>query len=187
MISIDKFGRRSNKRFSTEIRSPPAHGFMLTRDGNYDMENKRLSNLNNPFDSNDAATKKYVDENLKESIPSEKPLLEIKSELENQDARILNIEERQFRDLSTFNNDFLSNITQVLNTFENKIYSQQKEFKKLLKDSLMEDLNNKVRDVSYLIGNVQKIYDDLIKVVPVDVLKKMYTDSIVVVPKKQNE
>ena len=43
-------------------RGPPGVGFELTDDGNYDIDGKRLTDLSNPVDGTDAATKAYVDE-----------------------------------------------------------------------------------------------------------------------------
>ena len=45
------------------LQGAPGVGFNLTADGNYDMVNKKLTNVGNPTSNTDAATKKYVDEN----------------------------------------------------------------------------------------------------------------------------
>ena len=49
--------------FSRGIQGAPGVGFSLTADGNYDMNNKKLTNVGAPSANTDAATKKYVDEN----------------------------------------------------------------------------------------------------------------------------
>ena len=42
----------------------PGIGFNLTDDGNFDLDSKRLTDVADPIDDQDAATKKYVgDEN----------------------------------------------------------------------------------------------------------------------------
>ena len=41
----------------------PGIGFKLTDDGNFDIDEKRLTDLGDPIDDGDATTKKYVDEN----------------------------------------------------------------------------------------------------------------------------
>jgi len=40
---------------------PPGIGFHLTYDGNFDLNGKRLTDVAEPNDSTDAATKNYVD------------------------------------------------------------------------------------------------------------------------------
>ena len=47
-------------------------GFNLTSDGDYDMVNKKLRNVGAPNSNNDAATKKYVDDNSSGSLLSSK-------------------------------------------------------------------------------------------------------------------
>ena len=47
----------------------PGVGFRLTDDGNFDIDNKRLTNVSQPTDGSDATTKAYVDsENAKQDI-----------------------------------------------------------------------------------------------------------------------
>ena len=49
--------------FAKGIQGAPGVGFSLTANGNYDINKKRLTNVGAPSDNNDAATKKYVDDN----------------------------------------------------------------------------------------------------------------------------
>ena len=49
--------------FSRGIQGAPGVGFNLTLSGDYDMINKKLRNVGAPSVNNDAATKKYVDDN----------------------------------------------------------------------------------------------------------------------------
>ena len=42
----------------------PGIGFNLTNDGNFDIDSKRLTEVADPIDKNDAATKVYVDDNI---------------------------------------------------------------------------------------------------------------------------
>ena len=47
----------------------PGIGYDLTDDGNFDLDSKRLTDMTDPVDDQDAATKKYVDdENAKQDI-----------------------------------------------------------------------------------------------------------------------
>ena len=47
--------------FARGLQGAPGVGFNLTSDGNYDMNGKKLTNVGNPTDDKDAASKKYVD------------------------------------------------------------------------------------------------------------------------------
>jgi len=50
----------------------PGIGFNLTDDGNFDLDRKRLTDVANPVDNEDAATKGYVDgENAREDTPTD--------------------------------------------------------------------------------------------------------------------
>jgi hypothetical protein len=63
--TIDKFGRLKTNRF-LKSRGPPGEGFKLTVDKNYDIQGKRLCNLGQPSDLNDAVTRSYVDKKFKD-------------------------------------------------------------------------------------------------------------------------
>lgn len=55
MSSIDKFGRRGQQRTKKILlRGPPGVGFAITKDGHFDIQNKRLQNIANPVDGADA-------------------------------------------------------------------------------------------------------------------------------------
>lgn len=66
-MSIDKFGK-SNKAPIDSRRGPPGVGFVLTPEGDYDIQNHFLKNLKSPADNQDAATKQYVDESVDKSL-----------------------------------------------------------------------------------------------------------------------
>ena len=67
-MSVDKFGRYRGKR--APARGRPGVGFILTANGNFNIQNKRLTNVASPNDAADVATKVYVDklhtDNLRE-------------------------------------------------------------------------------------------------------------------------
>ena len=77
--------------FSKGIPGAPGVGFRLTADGNYDIADKRLTNVGNPTQDKDAATKKYVDDNAS-SGGSSSSSLTINSNIDMKDRyRILNL------------------------------------------------------------------------------------------------
>lgn len=69
-MSLDKFGRRSEafkrrQQFSIPYSKP---ALPHTQDGNIDVEHLKICNLNLPTEKSDAATKDYVDSQLKENF-----------------------------------------------------------------------------------------------------------------------
>ena len=54
----------SNTGATQGQRGPPGVGFKLTSDGNYDVDNKKLTNVATPTSNADAATKKYTDDHI---------------------------------------------------------------------------------------------------------------------------
>lgn len=61
-MSIDVFGRHlgSNKI----VKGPPGIGFNLTKQGDFDLENKKLCNIANPVDDKDAVNFKTLQDKL---------------------------------------------------------------------------------------------------------------------------
>ena len=75
--------------FARGLQGAPGVGFNLTADGNYDMVGKKLTNVGNPTDDKDAASKKYVDDN---SGGGKTSSLTIDSNIDMKDTfRILNL------------------------------------------------------------------------------------------------
>ena len=50
----------------------PGIGFNLTDDGNIDLDSKRLTDVADPVDDQDAATKKYVDDHISSGAVNKK-------------------------------------------------------------------------------------------------------------------
>lgn len=63
--NIDKFGRHISN-FNREAQVTGSNLFPLTDDGQYDVEDKRLCNVQLPVDNTDGANKAYVDKTLEE-------------------------------------------------------------------------------------------------------------------------
>ena len=57
--TIDKFGRRRRQKLTTRRHS--CVGFKLSPDGSYDLQNKRLSNVEEPSGETDVVTRSYID------------------------------------------------------------------------------------------------------------------------------
>ena len=79
----------SGQQYARGIQGAPEVGFNLTADGNYDMVNKKLTNVGAPTSNTDAATKKYVDDNSSGGTSSS---LTIDSNIDMKDTyRIFNL------------------------------------------------------------------------------------------------
>ena len=75
--------------FAKGVQGAPGVGFNLTSDGNYDMVGKKLTNVGNPTDDKDAASKKYVDTH---SGGGKTSLITVDSNIDMKDTfRILNL------------------------------------------------------------------------------------------------
>lgn len=62
-MGIDKFGRAiSSEGAQPSHSSPLTFGYVLTSDGNIDVQKKRICNLAKPLNPEDAVTKEFVDE-----------------------------------------------------------------------------------------------------------------------------
>ena len=67
-MSVDVFGRQLEKSGTVSNRGPPGVGFKITAEGQYDMDNKRLVNLSDPVDQNDAATVKIMQNAIQQEV-----------------------------------------------------------------------------------------------------------------------
>ena len=80
----------SNHPFARGIQGAPGVGFSFTKDGNYNMLSKKLTNVGSPTANADAATKKYVDDNS--SGRPKTSLLTVDSNIDMKDRfRIINL------------------------------------------------------------------------------------------------
>src|SRR5579863_5783263 len=54
---------RKNRNSQIPIKGPPGVGYKLDKDGNYDISDKKLVNIKNPDDDNDAVNLQYFNDN----------------------------------------------------------------------------------------------------------------------------
>lgn len=80
---VDKFGKISRKEEKI-TRGRPGIGFILTSDGNFDLQNKLIKNLNDPVDKNDAVTKQFLKNELNELLKKLEDLSKTVTTLEQQ-------------------------------------------------------------------------------------------------------
>lgn len=71
-MSVDVFGRQLDHIKSTVrtsgSRGPPGEGFKITTDGQYDMDHRRLCNLDDPVEENDATSLKIMRNIMRDEI-----------------------------------------------------------------------------------------------------------------------
>lgn len=60
-MTVDKFGHSINNHSNACPPGLPGKGFHLTESGDYNIQFKRLVNIEKPVNEHDAATKEYVD------------------------------------------------------------------------------------------------------------------------------
>ncbi len=59
-MNVDKFGRHESILNRELLRGPKGEGFRLTHDGNYDMKNKRLCNIEDAIEESDSVNLKVL-------------------------------------------------------------------------------------------------------------------------------
>ena len=105
------FNQHSNNQprqsFLRGLRGSPGVGFSLTRDGNYDMNNKKLKNVGEGVESSDAVTKHQLEVSLntksdKASLNNyvKKNLPEVDSDLDMKGFEVKNMKLTPAGDLS---------------------------------------------------------------------------------------
>mgnify|MGYP003459705507 CR=1 FL=1 len=71
--TVDKFGRmlgvngNATQMYETtryRLRGPKGDGFVLEKDGNFSVENKRIKSMHDPLEDQDGVTKKYLHTNF---------------------------------------------------------------------------------------------------------------------------
>lgn len=65
-MSVDVFGRKLDKKEGS--RGPPGVGYKITEDGQYDADNKRISNVAYPLKANDAVNLDFLSQLIKTEI-----------------------------------------------------------------------------------------------------------------------
>src|ERR1043166_8607352 len=69
-MSIDKFGRlkQAGQQGPPGLQGPPGPGFKLTSEGDFDLEGRKLCNIGESTYGRDAATRDYIDKEVKEAL-----------------------------------------------------------------------------------------------------------------------
>lgn len=130
-MSVDVFGRQLDKSVIVKNRGLPGNpgiGFRITADGNYDLQNKRLCNVANPEQQNDAATLNILHRKLHTSVKilrkemNDSNLMLVQGlEVTIQDMfKTLSIDLKTLQDLVIRNSKAISDLDTRLNAIENE-------------------------------------------------------------------
>ncbi|XP_024938315.1 uncharacterized protein LOC112493984 [Cephus cinctus] len=132
--SVDVFGRQlSSKAAVTSSRGLPGVGFKFTAAGHYDIDNKRLCNVANPEELNDAVTLNLMKTVLKQEIDTVlRKTAEMRNEIDNNNLMIraldstvkdalnrLEADIKTAQDLTIRNSEIISQLDARLNALEN--------------------------------------------------------------------
>lgn len=110
-MSIDVFGRQLVH--ADAPRGPPGLGFKLTSDGNFDLENRKLCNVDNATEQDDAVNLKSVKKMINQE--AEKIVQELESVVND---KIINIE-AEFSRINSKLSDIQEKL-QILDSLVNK-------------------------------------------------------------------
>lgn len=83
-MSVDVFGRKLDKKEGS--RGPPGVGYKITEDGQYDADNKRISNVAYPHKANDAVNLDFLSQLIEAEIHT------LKSEITRMQKNIKDLE-----------------------------------------------------------------------------------------------
>lgn len=132
-MSVDVFGRQLTsksviKSISGGGRGPPGNGFKLTADGQYDIDNKRLCNIADPIENNDAVSLKLMRKkiattlkHIREEMNNSNQLLFHGLDFTIKDAiKTIDIDLKAVQDLMMRNSEFISILDTRLTTLENE-------------------------------------------------------------------
>lgn len=137
---VNKFGLRAN---NTSQRGPPGIGFkILDREGNYDMQNKRLANLKQSESQNDAITKGEINNLLNETQRDIYKTL---------DEKTVSVSEEINNKLSVHKTDQETVQSEIKENIKNKFLN--------LNQTIITERNNLLQTID---NKVTEIYDEMV-------------------------
>lgn len=161
-MSVDVFGRQLTRKSWAKSglpgsRGPPGDGFKFTIDGQYDIDNKRLCNLADPVEQNDAVSLKVMQNVIQQEI---RLLYQVtssmRSSIDDHDIMIRSLESdykshlqqqrinhETLQDLAIHNSQLIAHLDETLKTLERVFRTASEDNKLLIKSlesSVREDL-----------------------------------------------
>lgn len=151
-MSVDVFGRTDKKSVSIAHRGPPGIGYKLTQDGQYDINRKRLCNLAEPLNNNDAVNfhvlkkrmtnnnKKIKDDLTKNFDSLTDKLQKLENDITVSKKLIIETISENFKsEFEKLSQKLDSDTTLIINVIEDTVYKRITQIQ-----SDLENLKNKI-------------------------------------------
>lgn len=175
-MSVDKFGRYSKRVDGVSKRGPPGQGFLLTSDGNFDLTNKRLKNLNKPEDKYDAVNKIYIEEHVERKISNFylNNISKINSEMKQLKENVNSMSSR----ISSVNNNLFKKIDDLERKFKDENQKHLKNNKEIEnnRNLMLQSIRNDVEHMNERLNKYNKDLNDNFKTF--DTAHKYYDKEI---------
>lgn len=167
---MDGFGNVINEYtdyyiFQRGVKGEPGIGFKLTNDNNFDIENKRLCNTQDPEEDSDACTRGYVSNRIQQ----------VENKVHTDTSLINATITTKFKENNLKLKEFSDNTERFINLKHNSIN------KKLEKTE--NDLNKKIKTLATGFLNLHKSLNDLVQVFANNT-NKIVTDNYSAINKK---
>lgn len=147
---IDKFGRTQHSKLSkTQFRNTRPAQIPYTSNGDYNIGNKKLSNLSDPVDAFDAANKKYVENHVKSCKN------ELKQDLDKRLANLYGTIHNKILGLASTINGNLKKSEEKCRKAEDKYYKNQTD--------LENHFNTELTKMKESVSKLQNSIEDKIK------------------------
>lgn len=179
-MSIDKFGRfkHKNTRIIPIRQKNPNYGFKLTPDGDFDMENKRIRNVLEPIESNDAINKKYLDgyvrketdDNYFKILSKFNPDIQyLKTNYNQMSSRITAVNNKLFNRMEKMNDTKTGEIREIEIFLKKQLESHKENLENIenvklisLEKSLKNELQTKKKDIEQVFNKMNNVEKDII-------------------------
>ncbi|RWS23084.1 uncharacterized protein B4U80_08866 [Leptotrombidium deliense] len=149
--------KNKNNKVKSE-KGDPGIGFKLTDDGNYDIENKRLVNVDNPLKENDVVNKKFHSNELEKAINQrkvdcEKLINSLKHEISSISENIINFDKN--------NKNLINSLNGEMSELKTKQEILAKDFEEIAnkQHSDYSTFNNQIKKIENNINDLKNILD----------------------------
>lgn len=159
---LNRFGESddysNNQIFSRGTKGDPGIGFKLTSDGNYNIENKRLCNTQDPEEDSDVCTKGYVSNIIKSY---ENKIQEVDNKNYSETSKLNAALITKFNENNLKIKEFSDNTERFINLKYNTLNKKLENTKDDLNKAQNESINRKI---TTLFLHLHKAVNDLFQV-----------------------
>ena len=143
-MTVSVFGTSVNLHVN-EVRGQPGVGYkILDSDGNFDISNKRLANVDDPIELNDAANKQYIDSKID---LADKKIYEIEKNFIEYNDTVSKIVESNKKTIETKLDEYIKNIMDLIDKRQDQITKHYDMIIKQLNDKLNLRINDIETDI----------------------------------------